>query len=221
MKFFADTADLNELKELKALGLVNGVTTNPAISSHVGSDLLKVLDGIVNLFPDLPVVGMVVATNTENIIKEARLINSVGPNMVVKLPITVEAVKAMPTLSEENIKICSTCVVTAAQALIAAKAGADYLGFFTGQLDIIGFRGVDTLRDIVNIYDHFHFKTQVIAASVKKPQDIVDYALGGAHIITVPYQVFMDAFSRAMPLTQFFIDSFYTDWKSVASYIGK
>ncbi|HKZ61769.1 MAG TPA: transaldolase family protein, partial [Nitrososphaera sp.] len=195
MKLFADTADLTELKELKELGLVNGVTTNPQIISHSGKNLLKILGSIVDLLPNLPVVGMVVATDTKTMIKEARMINSIGPNMIIKLPATIEATKAIPVLAEENIKVCSTCIVTAAQAVLAAKAGAAYTALFTGQLDIIGYKGVDTLRDIVNIYGHFNLKTQVIAASVKKPQDIVDYALVGAHIITIPYQVFMDAFS--------------------------
>lgn len=219
MKLLADTADLNELKELKEMGLVSGVTTNPTIASRAGADLLKVLEGIVNMLPGLPIFGQVVATDSENIVKQARLINSVGPNMVVKLPAIIESVKAIRVLSEENIQVCATTILTAAQALLAARAGATYLSPYTGQNDIIGFRGVDTLRDIVNIIDHFNMKTQVIAASVEKPQEVVDYALAGAHLATLPYHVFIETFSRPMPLTQSYIDSFYKDWTDAGGFI--
>ncbi len=219
MKLFADTGNLKELKELKEMGLISGVTTNPTIASKEGQDLITLLKNITELLPDIPVFGQVVATKTDEIVKEARRIAAVAQNIVVKIPATIEGVKAIKILTDENIRTCATTILTAAEAFLCAAAGAAYVAPYTGQNDIIGFKGVDTLKQICDTIHSAGLKSEVLVASVEKAQEVIDFILAGSDVITMPYHVFIDAFECPMPLTNYYINSFHKDWSDAGCFI--
>lgn len=219
MRIFADTANLEELAKLKEMGIVDGVTTNPSIISKEGQDALAVLKNVCDLFPDLPVFGQVTAATKDEMIEQAKKINSVGPNMVVKIPATMEGIKAVAALSELGIQTCATAVLTAAEALLLAQAGATYVAPYTGQNDIIGFKGTDTLEQMAEVFARLGYQTQILAASIEKSQEMVDYFVAGADCITVPYFVFEKTFASPGPLTEHYINNFKTDWENAGCYI--
>lgn len=221
MKFFADTANLTELRELDEMGLICGITTNPTIISQTGRDMLAVLAGLSKEFPDYPVFGQVIAAERDGIIKEAEAISGTGKNIVVKIPATTEGAKAIHALKKNRIKTCATAVLTAAQGFLCATAGAAYVAPYTGQNDVIGFRGLTTLEELSKAIHDEGLEIEVLAASLKKPQEIIDCALAGADIATIPYHVFIDAFNGPKPLTDYYVGRFYENWSAAGCYIGE
>lgn len=215
MILFADTADIAQLREIKDMGLLQGITTNPSIAARAGSKLLDVLAAIRDEFPGIPLFGQVVAEQLEDILQQARAIHAIGPNMVVKIPATMQGIKATATLCKEGIQTCPTAILTAPQALMAGLAGATYIGHYTGQNNKLGICGMEILKDICAIYPcEKTIGTQVVAASITLVRELIDAALAGAHIATAPYKIFLDAVNMPMPLTHHYIDAFYEDWTS-------
>ena len=219
MKLFADTADMAELTELEEMGLLAGITTNPSLSSKEGADVVETISKLSRRFPDIPVLAQVVAVTKEEIIEQAKSIRSAGDNVVVKVPATAEGIKAIRALKEIDIRTCATTILTSAQAMLCAHAGAAYVAPYTGQNDCIGYHGLDTLQEIAEVFASSDYETEILAASIEKPQEFVDCAVHGADITTAPYHVFMDVFQMPMPLTQYYIDNFYRDWTANGAYI--
>ena len=214
MKIFGDTGNLAELRHLYSMGLLSGITTNPTIASREGKSLTRLLKTLCEKFPDLEICGQVVSTSTEGMIAEARTISAIGKNIVVKIPCTEQAMPAIKALSDEGMKICATAILTAPQAFFCAIAGAAYVAPYTGQNDVIGLRGVDILKQMCDVIHSSGLSTQVLAASVEKPQEVIDYALAGADVVTAPYHAIINAFRYTKPLTDFYVDNFYKDWSS-------
>lgn len=219
MRLLADTANIKELEILKKRKLIDGVTTNPSIISREGKDALKILDAICRLLPDMEVFGQVVEETTEDMIEDAKRINSVGPHMVVKIPADFCGVEAIARLKDLKIRTCATAVLTAAEALLCAQAGASYVAPYTGQNDIIGFRGTDTLTQISRVYQQLNIETKILAASIEKPQETVDFFLAGADCLTLPYSVFEASFTAPGSLTQKYVDNFRNDWDKAGCFI--
>ena len=205
MRFFIDTAKVEDIKKANDMGVICGVTTNPSLIAKEGRDFKEVIKEI----------GEVKATTTdaEGMIKEGREIAAIHPNMVVKIPMTVEGLKAVKVLSAEGIKTNVTLIFSANQALLAARAGATYVSPFLGRLDDISTRGVDLIREIVEIFDVAGIDTEIIAASVRNPIHVTDCALAGADIATVPYNVIVQMTKH--PLTDAGIAKFQADYKAV------
>ena len=212
MKFFLDTANLDEIQKANELGLLDGVTTNPSLVSKEGRDfkeLLKEICGIV----EGPVSAEVVSTETEGMLKEARDLAGLADNIVVKIPLLKDGLKAVKVLTEEAIKTNVTLCFSPIQALMAAKAGASYISPFVGRLDDISHRGMELVEQIMGIYENYGFDTEVIVASVRNPIHVLDAALMGADIVTVPYKV-MEQFIKH-PLTDIGLANFLADWKKM------
>ena len=214
MKFFIDTANVDEIRKANDMGVICGVTTNPSLIAKEGKDYVETLKEIAAIV-DGPISGEVKATTTdaEGMIKEGREIAAIHPNMVVKIPMTVEGLKACKVLSSEGIKTNVTLIFSANQALFAARAGATYVSPFLGRLDDISTRGVDLIRDIADIFAVTDLDTQIIAASVRNPIHVTDCALAGADIATVPYSVIEQMVKH--PLTDAGIAKFQADYKAV------
>lgn len=212
MRLFADTANMEELKKMDAMGLLEGITTNPTIASQAGKSLTDTLKKLSLEFTDIEVFGQVVAKDTAAMVEEARKINQAGAHIVVKIPCTPQGLAAVKILVKEGIHVCVTAVLTAAEAYLCAVAGADYVAPYTGQNDLIGFKGTDSLADMCEVIQSGGYQTQVLAASVEKPQEMIDYALAGADVITVPYHVIEDTFAYTKPLTDLYVDRFFGDW---------
>ncbi len=214
MKFFIDTANVEDIRKANDMGVICGVTTNPSLIAKEGRDFNEVIKEITSIV-DGPISGEVKATTTEaeDMIKEGREIAAIHPNMVVKIPMTVEGLKAVKKLSEEGIKTNVTLIFSANQALLAAKAGATYVSPFLGRLDDISMPGIDLIRDIVDIFNNYGIETEIIAASVRNPIHITDCALAGAHIATVPYSVIVQCTKH--PLTDQGIEKFKKDYEAV------
>ena len=215
MKFFIDTAKVEDIRKANDMGVICGVTTNPSLIAKEGRDFNEVIKEITTIV-DGPISGEVKATTTdaEGMIKEGREIAAIHPNMVVKIPMTVEGLKAVKVLSAEGIKTNVTLIFTANQALLAAKAGATYVSPFLGRLDDINVRGVDLIREIAEIFDVAgDIDTQIIAASIRNPIHVTDCALAGADIATVPYAVIEQMTKH--PLTDAGIVKFQADYKAV------
>lgn len=221
MRLLADTANIRELEALQSMKLIDGVTTNPSIISREGQDSLKVLDAICKLLPDMEVFGQVTGETTEEMIEDARRIDSVSPHMVVKIPADLNGIKAIAKLSDLKIKTCATAVLTAPEAVLCAQAGASYVAPYTGQNDIIGFKGTETLSQIAEVFKRLNTGTKILAASIEKPQEIVDYFLAGADCLTLPYSVFEKTFTMPEPLTQKYVDDFKNDWDNAGCFIRK
>ena len=214
MKFFIDTANIEEIKKASEWGVICGVTTNPSLIAKEGRDFTQVIKEIAGIV-DGPISGEVKATTTKasDMIKEARAIAKIHPNMVVKIPMTVEGLKATATLSKEGISTNVTLIFTANQALLAARAGATYVSPFLGRLDDISTHGVELIETIADIFNFHLIDTEIIAASIRNPMHITDCALAGAHIATVPYSV-LELCTRH-PLTDAGIEKFKTDQQKV------
>ena len=215
MKFFVDTADVDEIRKANDMGVICGVTTNPSLIAKSGrkfEDVIKEITSIV----DGPISGEVKATTTdaEGMIKEGREIAAIHPNMVVKIPMTVEGLKAVKVLSSEDIKTNVTLIFSANQALLAARAGATYVSPFLGRIDDISGYGIDLVRQIADIFDVAKdIHTEIIAASIRNPIHVTDCALAGADIATVPYKVIVQMTKH--PLTDAGIEKFQADYKAV------
>ena len=214
MKFFIDTANVDEIRKANDMGVICGVTTNPSLIAKEGRVFEEVIAEIASIV-DGPISGEVKATTTdaEGMIKEGREIAKIHPNMVVKIPMTVEGLKAVKVLSAEGIKTNVTLVFTSNQALLAARAGATYVSPFLGRLDDISVRGVDLVAEIAEIFKVAGIETQIIAASVRNPMHITDCALAGADIATVPYKVIEQMTHH--PLTDAGIKKFQDDYIAV------
>ena len=214
MKLFIDTANVNEIREANDLGVICGVTTNPSLIAKEGRDFNQVIKEIASIV-DGPISGEVKATTTdaEGMIAAGREIAKIHPNMVVKIPMTVEGLKAVKVLTAEGIKTNVTLIFNANQALLAARAGATYVSPFLGRLDDISTRGVDLISEIAQIFEVAGIDTEIIAASVRNPIHVTDCALAGADIATVPYKVIEQMTHH--PLTDAGIAKFQADYKAV------
>lgn len=214
MKFFIDTANVEDIKKANDMGVISGVTTNPSLIAKEGRDFKEVIKEITSIV-DGPISGEVKATTTDakGMIAEGREIAKIHPNMVVKIPMTSEGLKAIKALTAEGIKTNCTLIFTANQALLAAEAGATYVSPFLGRLDDINTPGIDLIRQISEIFAIYDYKTQIIAASVRNPIHVTDCALAGADIATVPYKV-IDQMTKH-PLTDQGIEKFQKDYIAV------
>ena len=214
MKFFIDTANVDDIRKANEMGVICGVTTNPSLIAKEGRDFNEVIKEITTIV-DGPISGEVKATTTdaETMIKEGREIAAIHPNMVVKIPMTVEGLKAVKVLAAEGIKTNVTLIFTAAQALLAARAGATYVSPFLGRLDDISTTGIDLIQDIVTIFENYQLETEIICASVRNPIHVTDCALAGADIATVPDSVI--EMMTKHPLTSQGIEKFQQDYLAV------
>ena len=214
MRFFIDTANVEEIKRANDMGIICGVTTNPSLIAKEGRDFNEVIKEIAEIV-DGAISGEVKATTitAEDMIKEGREIAAIHPNMVVKIPMTSEGLKAVKVLSKEGIKTNVTLIFNATQALFAAKAGATYVSPFLGRLDDIATPGIDLIRTISEIFDVHNINTEIICASVRNPIHIIDCALAGADIATVPYKVIEQCIKH--PLTDIGIEKFKKDYIDV------
>jgi transaldolase len=213
MKFFIDTANIDEIKKAVALGMVDGVTTNPSLIAKENRPFEELLGEICELV-DGPVNGEVVSLDAEGMVEEGRKLAAFHANMVIKIPMTTEGLKAVKILSSENIKTNVTLIFSSMQALMAAKAGATYVSPFVGRLDDISQNGMDLVSDIMAIYDNYGYETEVIVASVRSPMHVVDAALIGADIATIPYKVIAQLAKH--PLTDIGMEKFLADWEKRA-----
>jgi transaldolase len=212
MKFFIDTADVNEIREASSLGLVDGVTTNPSLIAKSGRKFEEVIREIVNIV-DGPISAEVISLDHEGMIKEADELAKIHENIVIKLPMTAEGLKATKTLTAKGIKTNVTLIFTPMQALLAAKAGATYVSPFVGRLDDISQNGMGIVEEIRTIFDNYGFLTEIIVASVRNPIHVLDSALIGADVATIPYSVMMQLAKH--PLTDAGIKKFLEDWEKV------
>lgn len=214
MKFFIDTANVDDIRKANEMGVICGVTTNPSLIAKEGRDFNEVIKEIADIV-DGPISGEVKATTVDakGMIEEGKKIAAIHPNMVVKIPMTVEGLKVCKALSDEGIKTNVTLIFTANQALLAARAGATYVSPFLGRLDDINVRGVDLIEEIAAIFNVAGIDTQIIAASVRNPIHVTDCALAGADIATVPYKVIEQMTKH--PLTDAGIAKFQADYKAV------
>lgn len=213
MKFFLDTANLKEIRQAKEQGLIDGVTTNPSLLSKEGGNWQEQAKEICNLV-DGPVSLEVIGTNAEDMVQEARDLVKFGPNTVIKIPMTVEGLKAVRQLNEMDIATNVTLVFSSNQALLAAKAGASYVSPFVGRLDDIGEPGMELVSQILTIYENYQIPTEVIVASIRHPEHVRQAALMGAHIATIPFQVISKL--AAHPLTDIGLEKFLADWQKIA-----
>ncbi len=214
MKFFIDTANINEIKEAASLGILDGVTTNPSLVSKEGKDFNELLKEILSIVNG-PVSAEVISTDYDGIVNEARQLAELHNNIVVKVPLIKEGLKAVKTLSGENIKTNVTLCFSPSQALLAAKAGATYISPFVGRLDDISTSGMELISQIIQIYANYGFNTQVLVASIRHPLHLVEAALMGADVATMPFDVINKLFNH--PLTDIGLDKFLKDWKKLQS----
>jgi transaldolase len=211
MKFFIDTANLDEIKEANELGLIDGVTTNPSLVAKEGKvDFKKRIAEICEIVKG-DVSAEVTALDTKGMLKEGRELAKIAPNVVVKCPLTWDGLKATRIFREEGTKVNVTLCFSASQALLAAKAGASYISPFIGRLDDVSENGMQLIHNIVQIYDNYGFETEVLAASIRHPLHIVDCALAGADVATVPFKVLKQLVQH--PLTDKGLNAFLDDWK--------
>lgn len=211
MRFFIDTAEVEEIRSANDMGIICGVTTNPSLIAKSGRDFATVIREIASIV-DGPISGEVRATaeSAEEMIAEGRVIASIHPNMVVKIPVTQEGLKACRVLTAEGIKVNMTLIFSANQALLAARAGAAYVSPFVGRIDDISMSGMDLIRSIAEIFSYTDLQTEIIAASVRNPVHVTECALAGADIATVPYKVLLQMIHH--PLTDIGIEKFKKDY---------
>jgi len=210
MKFFIDTANIAEIKEAHSMGMVDGVTTNPSLIAKEGRDFETVIREICDIV-DGPISAEVISLDTAGMLKEARHLAAIHKNIVVKIPMTIDGLKAVRTLSEEEIHTNVTLVFSPLQALMAAKAGATYVSPFVGRLDDLSQDGMVLVEQMVEIYNNYAFETEIIVASVRNPLHVLDAALAGADIATIPFSVLSRL--AAHPMTDKGIETFLNDWK--------
>jgi transaldolase len=210
MKFFIDTANIDEIKKGVEMGMVDGVTTNPSLIAKESKPFEEIIKEICRIV-DGPVSAEVVSIDAPGMLVEARELAKIADNIVIKIPMIVEGLKAVKTLTAEGIKTNVTLVFSAAQALLAAKAGATYVSPFVGRLDDIGTSGMDLIGDIVNIYDNYGYESEIIVASIRSPQHVLESALLGADIATIPFKVIAQLAKH--PLTDIGMQQFLADWE--------
>lgn len=211
VRIFIDSANLDEIKAAWDLGIINGVTTNPTLVAQEGRDFRQVLEEIVQVVNG-PISAEVIGLEASSMIEEARSLSAIHPNIVVKIPMTGEGLKAVATLSKEGIRTNVTLVFSANQALLAARAGATYISPFVGRVDDVGQDGLYLIEEIMDIFQRHGLEAQVIAASIRHPQHITQAARAGAHIATVPYKVIQQMLYH--PLTEAGIARFLSDWEA-------
>jgi transaldolase len=212
MKFFIDTANVSEIKKAWELGVIDGVTTNPSLISKEGRDLVTLLKEICSIV-DGPVSAEAVSMTSDEMVSEAESLSKIHENIVVKIPMIEEGLRAVKRLSALGIKTNITLVFSPSQALLAAKAGATYVSPFVGRLDDVSHVGMEMVSDIIQIYENYMFETEVIVASVRNPLHVVEAAKIGAHIATIPYSVIINLAKH--PLTSIGIERFLKDWEKV------
>lgn len=209
MKIFIDTANVEEIRKAAELGVIDGVTTNPSLIAKEGRDLKEVIGEICSIV-DGPISAEVMSLEADGMIKEARELSKLHKNVVVKIPMCAEALKAVSVVSKEGIKTNVTLIFSAQQALLAAKAGATYVSPFMGRLDDIGNGGIQVIEDIVQVFDFYGYETEIISASIRHPMHVLDCAKAGSHIATIPYKVIVQMIKH--PLTDAGIEKFVEDY---------
>jgi transaldolase len=214
MKFFIDTANIDEIKEANAMGMVDGVTTNPSLIAREKGDFKEIITAICRIV-DGPISAEVISLDTEGMVKEARDLAKLHDNIVVKIPMTIDGLKAVRTLADEGIHTNVTLVFSALQALMAAKAGASYVSPFVGRLDDLSQEGMLLIEQVADIFSNYAYDTEIIVASIRNPLHVLDTALIGADIATIPFKVLKKL--AAHPLTDKGIQSFLDDWKSAGN----
>ena len=212
MKIFIDTANVEHIKEANSWGIIDGVTTNPSLIAKEGRDFKEVIKEITGIV-DGPISAEVISLTADKMVPEAEKLAKMHKNIVIKIPMTAEGLKATKALTKKGIKTNVTLVFQPVQALLAAKAGATYVSPFVGRLDDISHVGMDIVRTICQIYKNYGYKTEVIVASIRSPNHVVEAALAGAHICTIPYNVLTQLVKH--PLTDIGIDKFLADWEKV------
>ena len=212
MKFFIDTANVEEIRKTNDLGLLDGVTTNPTLVSREGREFKELIKEICSIVEG-PVNAEVVSTDAEGMVKEAMDLVKLADNIVVKIPLIEDGLRAVKALARDEIKTNVTLCFSATQALMAAKAGAAYVSPFVGRLDDVSNRGMDLVEQIITIYDNYGFETEIIVASIRNPTHVVDAALMGADIATIPYNVIQQLIRH--PLTDIGLEKFLADWKKM------
>jgi len=212
MKIFLDTANIEEIRQAHAWGIIDGVTTNPSLIAKNGKDFIQTIYEIAELVQG-PVSAETIAQDTAGMVREGKLLAQIHPHIIVKIPLTPEGIAATKQLSDEGIKTNVTLCFQANQALLAAKAGATYISPFLGRLDDVSNQGVGLIEEIVHIYENYDFKTQVLAASIRHPKHMVDVALAGADVATLPFAILKKMFSH--PLTDAGNARFLKDWETV------
>lgn len=213
MKFFLDTANIDEIRIADKWGILDGVTTNPTLAAKEGRNFRDIAIEILELLGDRPVSLETVSTDAEGIIHEARVLASWAPNVVTKVPLLPEGLKALRVLREEGIRTNVTLVFSTNQGLLAGKAGATYVSPFIGRLDDRGHDGMEIVRELVHIFDIYGIETEVLTASVRHPRHVVEAALAGSDIITMPFSVMKKMFDH--PFTDAGLESFLSDWETI------
>lgn len=212
MKLFIDTANVDQIREANELGVICGVTTNPSLIAKEGRDFVEVVKEITQIV-DGPISAEVISLEHDGMVKEARELAKIHKNIIIKIPMTLEGLKAVKILTSEGIKTNVTLIFSAAQALLAARAGATYVSPFLGRLDDIGMTGMNLIEEIVDIFSIHDIPTEIIAASIRNPIHVIDAARAGAHIATIPYNVIVQMSKH--PLTDAGIERFLKDWEGV------
>ncbi len=212
MKFFIDTANVEEIRKAWELGVVDGVTTNPSLIAKENREPVELLRDICEIV-DGPISAEVVGLDAETMVKEARELAAIHGNIVIKIPMTEEGLRATKRLSELGVRTNVTLIFSASQALLAAKAGAAYVSPFVGRLDDISTEGMDLVADILDIFENYGFSTEVIVASIRNPMHVVESAKMGAHVATIPYKVIAQLAKH--PLTDIGLEKFLADWEKV------
>ncbi len=212
MKFFIDTADVNEIREAHELGLIDGVTTNPTLISREGRPFDEIVKEIFSIVEG-PISLETVSRNAEGMVEEGKKLAQYGPQAVIKVPTTLEGLKATRLLRADGIKVNMTLCFSPTQALLAGKAGATYISPFVGRLDDVSHTGMDIIGDIITIYDNYDFETEVLVASIRNPLHVLTAALMGADVATIPFKVISQLIKH--PLTDVGIEKFLADWKKV------
>lgn len=218
MRLFLDTANINEIREIQELGIIDGVTTNPSLIAREGRDFRSVVQEITSIV-DGPISAEVISTKADEMIQEAKELVQIHPNIVIKIPLIEQGIKAISSLSQLGIKTNVTLCFSPTQALLAAKVGATYVSPFIGRLDDISHDGPQLIQDIVTIYENYNFKTEVIAASIRHPLHVLEAAKMRCHIATVPYKVIKQLFKH--PLTDIGIQKFLSDWDNLQKSMQK
>ncbi|MEW6448376.1 MAG: fructose-6-phosphate aldolase [Bacillota bacterium] len=209
MKLFLDTANIEEIRQAVALGVIHGVTTNPSLIAKEGRDFRAVIKEITSIV-DGPVSAEIISLETEGMVREAEDLAKIHPNVVIKIPVTTEGLKAVKALKEKGIRTNVTLVFSANQALLAALAGATFVSPFVGRLDDVGHDGIALVAEISEIFSNYEFRTEIIAASIRHPLHVIASARAGAHIATIPYKVLLQMVKH--PQTDVGIEKFMADW---------
>ena len=216
MKFFVDSANIKQIEDLMPTGLIDGVTTNPSLIAKNGDDMAKTIKDICALVPG-PVSAEVTATDSEKMLEEGQYLASLAKNVTIKVPLTVNGLKTCKALRARGTQVNVTLCFSAAQALLAAKAGASFISPFVGRLDDIGEKCMDLIEDIVVIYENYGFETEVLVASVRSKQHVIDAAIIGAHVATLPPKVIYELYEH--PLTDKGLKAFLDDWNKTGQSI--